>query len=213
MVRGWHDELKQLFRRYVEMKLAQQVLDFDDLLLYWHALMQDPALARDVVPQFDHVLVDEYQDTNTLQAEILLALKPPAPAFAWSGTTRNRSIRFARRLSRTSSSFPALHPAAAVITLEENYRSTQPILDTAECADRRSVAAISEAAAIEPGRPATGRATSRCSTTSRRPNTSSNAFSRRASRACCCAARRCFSAAHTTATCWRSSSCGATSLT
>ena len=72
----WHDELKQLFRRYVEVKLAQQVLDFDDLLLYWHALMQDAVLAQDVGAQFDHVLVDEYQDTNTLQAEILLALKP-----------------------------------------------------------------------------------------------------------------------------------------
>ncbi|MEN3352402.1 MAG: ATP-dependent helicase UvrD/PcrA, partial [Betaproteobacteria bacterium] len=72
----WRDELKQLFRRYVELKVAQQVLDFDDLLLYWHALMQDPALAQDVGALYDHVLVDEYQDTNTLQAEILLALKP-----------------------------------------------------------------------------------------------------------------------------------------
>ena len=44
------------------------MLDYDDLLLYWHAMMQDAALAREIGAQFDHVLVDEYQDTNVLQA-------------------------------------------------------------------------------------------------------------------------------------------------
>ena len=68
----WGDELTQLFRRYVEVKHAQQLLDYDDLLLYWHILVQEPRLARDIGGRFEHVLIDEYQDTNTLQAEIVL---------------------------------------------------------------------------------------------------------------------------------------------
>ena len=72
----WKDELRALFEAYVEAKQQQQVLDYDDLLLYWRELMQVPELAAEVRSQFDHVLVDEYQDTNALQAAILLGLKP-----------------------------------------------------------------------------------------------------------------------------------------
>jgi DNA helicase-2/ATP-dependent DNA helicase PcrA len=79
------DALKALFRGYVAAKQRDNVLDYDDLLLYWSHMMAEPRLAARVGAQFDHVLVDEYQDTN---------------------------------------------PAAA-ITLEQNYRSTQPILDAA----------------------------------------------------------------------------------
>ena len=68
----WEDELTALCRAYVEAKLAQQALDYDDLLLYWQVMMRDAALATAIGAQFDHVLVDEYQDTNTLQAAILL---------------------------------------------------------------------------------------------------------------------------------------------
>jgi DNA helicase-2/ATP-dependent DNA helicase PcrA len=72
----WEGELKRLFAAYVERKLAHQALDYDDLLLYWHAMMQDEALAKELGDAWDHVLVDEYQDTNVLQAEILARLKP-----------------------------------------------------------------------------------------------------------------------------------------
>jgi DNA helicase-2/ATP-dependent DNA helicase PcrA len=74
---SWTAELKQLFASYVETKQRQNVLDYDDLLLYWAQMVSDPALAENVASRFDHVLVDEYQDTNQLQASILLALKPP----------------------------------------------------------------------------------------------------------------------------------------
>ena len=76
----WERELTRLFRAYVERKLANQALDYDDLLLYWHAMMEDAALAAEIGAHFDHVLVDEYQDTNVLQAEILLRLRPEARA-------------------------------------------------------------------------------------------------------------------------------------
>ena len=72
----WRDELGKLFGQYVEVKQRQQVLDYDDLLLYWAHMMQEPAIARQIAERFDHVLVDEYQDTNRLQASVLLALRP-----------------------------------------------------------------------------------------------------------------------------------------
>ena len=62
----WNDVLRDLFDGYVEAKQRQQVLDYDDLLLYWGELMKVPELANEVRQHFDHVLVDEYQDTNAL---------------------------------------------------------------------------------------------------------------------------------------------------
>ena len=125
-------ELKTLFGRYVETKLAQQVLDYDDLLLYWHALMQDASLARDVGERFDHVLVDEYQDTNTLQAEILLALKPAGEGLCVVGDDAQSIYSFRAANVENILGFPAcFRPQAEVIALEENYRSTQAILDAA----------------------------------------------------------------------------------
>ncbi|MPT23544.1 MAG: ATP-dependent helicase, partial [Starkeya sp.] len=73
---GWNAELKTLFAAYVEAKQRQNVLDYDDLLLYWAQMMSEPTLAATVASRFDHVLVDEYQDTNRLQSSILLGLKP-----------------------------------------------------------------------------------------------------------------------------------------
>ena len=72
----WQAELQDLFASYVEVKQQQHVLDYDDLLLYWAHMMQEAAIAGDIAARFDHVLVDEYQDTNTLQASVLLALQP-----------------------------------------------------------------------------------------------------------------------------------------
>ena len=72
----WEAELTGLYRAYVERKLTHQALDYDDLLLYWHAMMADDSLAREIGEQFNRILVDEYQDTNALQAQILLRLRP-----------------------------------------------------------------------------------------------------------------------------------------
>ena len=128
----WHDDLKRLFARYVEMKIAQQALDFDDLLLYWHALMQDEGLARDVGALYDHVLVDEYQDTNTLQAEILFALKPTGAGVCVVGDDAQSIYSFRAASVENILEFPQRYtPPAAVVTLEQNYRSAQPILDAA----------------------------------------------------------------------------------
>jgi DNA helicase-2/ATP-dependent DNA helicase PcrA len=125
----WKDELRDLFEAYVAAKQRQQVLDYDDLLLYWRELMQVPQLAAEVREQFDHVLVDEYQDTNALQAGILLGLKPDGRGLTVVGDDAQAIYGFRAATVRNILDFPSLFsPPATVATLEENYRSTQPIL-------------------------------------------------------------------------------------
>ena len=127
---AWEDELKRLFRAYVAEKQSQCVLDYDDLLLYWSQMLEDPALARHVSARFDHVLVDEYQDTNRAQAAILLALKPDGRGLTVVGDDAQAIYAFRAAEVRNILDFPGLFtPPARIVTLERNYRSTQPILD------------------------------------------------------------------------------------
>jgi DNA helicase II / ATP-dependent DNA helicase PcrA len=128
----WAEDLRGLFRAYVEAKQTRQVLDYDDLLLYWYHLMQEPALAAQVRERFEHVLVDEYQDTNALQAAILLGLKPDGVGLTVVGDDAQAIYGFRAATVRNILDFPGLFPVPAkVVTLAENYRSTQPILDAA----------------------------------------------------------------------------------
>jgi DNA helicase-2/ATP-dependent DNA helicase PcrA len=129
---AWAEELKQLFAAYVEAKQQQNVLDYDDLLLYWAQAMTDPALAADVGARFDHVMVDEYQDTNRLQSSILLALKPGGHGLTVVGDDAQSIYSFRAATVRNILDFPrAFSPPAEVITLDQNYRSTQAILAAA----------------------------------------------------------------------------------
>jgi DNA helicase-2/ATP-dependent DNA helicase PcrA len=124
------DALRALFGAYVEAKQAQRILDFDDLLLYWAAMMTEPALAAEIGSRFDHVLVDEYQDTNRLQASILYRLKPDGRGVTVVGDDAQAIYGFRAATVRNILDFPGRYtPAAAVITLDRNYRSTGSILD------------------------------------------------------------------------------------
>ncbi len=126
---AWADELKQLFAAYSEAKQRHNVLDYDDLLLYWFYLMQEPELARSVAERFDHVLVDEYQDTNALQASILLRLRPGGAGLTVVGDDAQSIYSFRAADVRNILDFPdQCEPRARVLTLEQNYRSTGPIL-------------------------------------------------------------------------------------
>jgi DNA helicase-2/ATP-dependent DNA helicase PcrA len=124
--------LQKLFGAYVEAKQKQNVLDYDDLLLYWAQIMIEGAVAEDIAGRFDHVLVDEYQDTNRLQASILLGLKPNGRGLTVVGDDAQSIYSFRAATVRNILDFPAqFSPKAEVITLERNYRSTQPILAAA----------------------------------------------------------------------------------
>ena len=128
----WAVELRELFSAYVEAKQQQNVLDYDDLLLYWAQAMSDPPIAEELSGRFDHVLVDEYQDTNRLQASILLALKPTGHGLTVVGDDAQSIYSFRAATVRNILDFPSqFSPPATIVTLDRNYRSSQPILAAA----------------------------------------------------------------------------------
>jgi DNA helicase-2/ATP-dependent DNA helicase PcrA len=126
---GFADQLKNLFRAYVQRKQEQNTLDYDDLLLYWFYVMQDENLATDLRGRFDAVLVDEYQDTNILQAQILQKLCPDGTGLTVVGDDAQSIYSFRAATVHNILDFPKTFPTATVLKLEQNYRSVQPILD------------------------------------------------------------------------------------
>jgi DNA helicase-2/ATP-dependent DNA helicase PcrA len=123
------DALRGLFAAYVEAKQRQDVLDYDDLLLYFAQMMREADLAAEVAGRFDHLLVDEYQDTNRLQGEIVIALRPRGRGLTVVGDDAQSIYSFRAATVRNILDFPhAFDPPARVITLDRNYRSTRPIL-------------------------------------------------------------------------------------
>lgn len=128
----WEADLKALFRAYVLAKQAQQVLDYDDLLLYWSQMAAEPAIAAELGWRFTHLLVDEYQDTNRLQSSILLAIKPDGRGLTVVGDDAQSIYSFRGATVRNILDFPQqFEPAARRITLEQNYRSTPAVLAAA----------------------------------------------------------------------------------
>jgi DNA helicase-2/ATP-dependent DNA helicase PcrA len=138
---GHCESIKEVLRQYTASKAERGLLDFDDLLLYWQQALETPGVSEAVAGRFRHVLVDEYQDTNPVQAAILHALwarmsTPKAPTneetslmvvgddaqaiYGFRGATVENILRFAEEFS-----------PATVIRLEQNYRSTQAILHVA----------------------------------------------------------------------------------
>jgi DNA helicase-2/ATP-dependent DNA helicase PcrA len=122
------DGLRQLFQAYEERKRQQNVFDFDDLLLYWNKLLAEPSTGEAVHRRFDCVLVDEYQDTNPVQAEILKRLRPDGTGLTVVGDDAQSIYSFRGATIRNILDFPKQFPGTTVVKLEENYRSTEPIL-------------------------------------------------------------------------------------
>ncbi|HTL31620.1 MAG TPA: ATP-dependent helicase [Kofleriaceae bacterium] len=121
--------LRQLFAAYVDEKLARHVLDYDDLLLWWWHAMSSPEVAAQIRARFDHVLVDEYQDTNALQAEIIVGLAPTGKGVTAVGDDAQAIYSFRAASVHNILAFPtAFTQRAEVVPLEDNYRSTVPIL-------------------------------------------------------------------------------------
>jgi DNA helicase-2/ATP-dependent DNA helicase PcrA len=124
------DGIRGIFGAYTERKRRQQVLDYDDLLLFWKALATSPATGSQLAARFDHVLVDEYQDTNALQADILEGMRPPDGSrnVTVVGDDAQAIYGFRAATVKNILEFPERFPGATVVKLERNYRSTPPIL-------------------------------------------------------------------------------------
>lgn len=135
---AWAGDIEQLFGDYVKRKAERNLLDYDDLLLSWALLLeQAPDIAEQIRAQYDHVLVDEYQDTNPLQSRILRALCTNG-RITVVGDDAQSVYAFRGATIRNILDFPKQFPGTHVVTLERNYRSVAPILETTNAVISRS---------------------------------------------------------------------------
>jgi len=124
------DPLKEIFRQYTARKRRHNVVDFDDLLLYWRALLQSPQ-GDAIRLMFDHVLVDEYQDTNRIQADILKLLAAGHGNVTVVGDDAQAIYSFRAASVDNMLEFPNAFDGTTIVKLEQNYRSTPEILAAA----------------------------------------------------------------------------------
>ncbi len=131
----WVQEHEQaiaaVFRWYSARKRADHLLDFDDLLLYWRAAALDPAAGPALARAFDHVLIDEYQDTNLLQVDVVRSLHAGGCSVTAVGDDAQAIYAFRAATVDHMLAFAESFPGGRIVRLERNYRSTQPILDLA----------------------------------------------------------------------------------
>jgi DNA helicase-2/ATP-dependent DNA helicase PcrA len=157
-------DIATVFTAYTERKRARGMLDYDDLLLYWRALVSASPAADQLAARFDHILVDEYQDTNILQTDIVAGMRPDGGGIFVVGDDAQAIYGFRAATCAAMTTFSSRFANARVVTLEENYRSTQPILDTANALMRRATAVhpkqlrAARSFAVEPALPIVGRA-------------------------------------------------------
>ena len=124
-------DIGHTFAEYVERKVSRNLVDYDDLLLFWAAMLESEPLGEMIRSRYDHVLVDEYQDTNVLQSRILRGLCVSHRNVTVVGDDAQSIYAFRGATVRNILDFPAQFPGTTIVTLDRNYRSTQPILETA----------------------------------------------------------------------------------
>jgi DNA helicase II / ATP-dependent DNA helicase PcrA len=129
----WQTELTTLFTRYASEKQRQQLLDYDDLLLLWQGALSHPAAASALAGHFDHVLVDEYQDTNALQQAIVRGMSPTGQGLVAVGDDAQAIYAFRGASVRGMLDFGQhFGPGSQVLRLQANHRSTAPVLAAAQ---------------------------------------------------------------------------------
>ncbi|MCU0453955.1 MAG: ATP-dependent helicase [Bacteroidetes bacterium] len=125
-------DITQLFKAYVVYKRENNLMDYDDLLVHLARLLQErPEVRKALNDQYAYVMVDEYQDTNRVQAEIVRGLAGERRNVMVVGDDAQCIYSFRGSTIRNILSFPEEYPGCKVIKIEENYRSTQSILDLA----------------------------------------------------------------------------------
>ncbi len=126
------DEITMLEKRYQEKKRAMNAMDFDDLLVYWHKILRDDEAVRQFyAATFSHILVDEYQDTNRIQAEIIDFMGAINRNVTVVGDDAQSIYSFRGANFQNILEFPRRYPDAHIFKLETNYRSTPEILGLA----------------------------------------------------------------------------------
>jgi DNA helicase-2/ATP-dependent DNA helicase PcrA len=128
----YQGQLSKLWEHYTSYKRQHHMMDFDDLLVYLNQLLREHRdVSLELSSQYNYVLVDEYQDTNLVQAEIVQALASFHQNVMVVGDDSQSIYSFRGAHFRNILDFPRLFPETKLFKLEENYRSPQPILDLA----------------------------------------------------------------------------------
>jgi DNA helicase-2/ATP-dependent DNA helicase PcrA len=125
------DEIGAIFSGYTSKKRALGLLDFDDLLLYWRVVVQHDVLGREIAADYDHVLVDEFQDVNRLQLDVLVGLRRSDPRVTMVGDDAQAIYGFRGASPRFLLDADQFFDGLTTITLELNYRSSAAILAVA----------------------------------------------------------------------------------
>lgn len=126
---GIKDELSNIYKLYTEKKMAVNAMDFDDLLFYWHKILKEnKELSEHYAMAFSHILVDEYQDTNRIQAEIVDFMGFINRNVMVVGDDAQSIYSFRGADFNNIMMFPRKYPEAKIFKLETNYRSTPEIL-------------------------------------------------------------------------------------
>jgi len=141
----YSQEIIRIFAEYISRKQERALVDYDDLLLCWALMLeQAPDLATRIAGRYDHVLVDEYQDTNQLQSRVLRGMCREHKNITVVGDDAQSIYSFRGSTQRNILDFPRHFPGARLVTLEQNYRSTQPILDVTNTVISRALERFSK---------------------------------------------------------------------
>jgi DNA helicase-2/ATP-dependent DNA helicase PcrA len=125
------DGIKDVFTGYIERKRERNVVDYDDLILYWRAMALSESVGPLLRECFDHILVDEFQDTNAVQADIVAGMTGPGVCVAAVGDDAQAIYGFRSGSAKHMIEFTDRFAGATVVTLDRNYRSTPQILAAA----------------------------------------------------------------------------------
>ena len=124
-------DIENLRKEYASYKIGKSYLDYDDLLVYMKLLLEIETMRKAVSGRYSHVMVDEYQDTNALQGDIAYLLAADHKNIMIVGDDAQSIYGFRGSSHKNIMEFPEKFKECRIIKLEENYRSTQAILDVA----------------------------------------------------------------------------------
>ena len=130
-VAGSLESLPPIFEEYTRRKRSRRVLDYNDLLLFWRGMLASPEVGPEVAGRFDHLLVDEFQDTDPVQADIIHSMGDRGVAITAVGDDAQSIYGFRAATVENMWRFADRRPDTVQVTLEDNYRSIGPILDVA----------------------------------------------------------------------------------
>jgi len=125
------NDIEKLHKSYIDYKVKNHLIDYDDMLLYLKFILEKDELLAQISSRYKYIMVDEFQDTNKLQADIIYLLGKLNKNVMAVGDDTQSIYSFRGAFYKNMFNFPKVFPGCKILKLEHNYRSTQQILDVA----------------------------------------------------------------------------------